>query len=112
MSRVSLPIRYSTAAGVLPPPSGSISAAEDDGMRDRTEPTRDRAIASPDVASGSTAPAQDRADGAGRQRAAPGASGGEPTPLDKVDDASDDSFPASDAPAWTGIRVGSPRSDR
>ena len=24
----------------------------------------------------------------------------------------DDSFPASDAPAWTGIRVGSPRSDR
>jgi hypothetical protein len=31
--------------------------------------------------------------------------------FDEVDDASDDSFPASDAPSWTGMRAGSPRSD-
>ena len=31
-------------------------------------------------------------------------------PLDRVDDASDDSFPASDPPAFTKMRVGSPKS--
>ena len=34
-----------------------------------------------------------------------------PVPLDRVDDASDDSFPASDPPAWTKMRVGSPKAD-
>ena len=30
-------------------------------------------------------------------------------PWDKVDDESEDSFPASDSPSWTGMRAGSPR---
>jgi hypothetical protein len=34
------------------------------------------------------------------------------SPLDSVDDASDDSFPASDAPSWSGLHVGAPRTDR
>ena len=81
-------------------------------MRDDTGDTRDRGVASPDATSAKAAPGQERGEGAERQPAARGASESTPPLLDKVDDASDDSFPASDAPAWTGIRVGSPRSDR
>jgi hypothetical protein len=80
-------------------------------MRDSTEPTGDRGVTLPEAASGNAAPGQERVAGAGRQPAARGTSWGAQPPLDKVDDASDDSFPASDAPAWTGIHVGSPRSD-
>jgi len=32
--------------------------------------------------------------------------------FDRVCDASDDSFPASDPPAWTGMRLGPPVSGR
>jgi len=81
-------------------------------MRDDTEGTRDRGLASPDATSGKAAPAREpveRAVSQGVERSTPIAAS---PALDKVDDASDDSFPASDAPAWTGIRVGSPRSDR
>jgi hypothetical protein len=77
---------------------GFIWAAEDEGMRDRSEREEGGG--------------QKREEGAARQRAAHDASRSASAPLDKVDDASDDSFPASDAPAWTGIHVGSPRSDR
>lgn len=66
---------------------------------------------SPEMASGRAASDQERVEGARRRLAAREGVGTDSAPLDKVDDASDDSFPASDAPAWTGIHVGSPRSD-
>jgi hypothetical protein len=81
-------------------------------MREDTGSSRERGVAPPDAASGRAAAGEERADGARRHREERAPSVSASPPLDKVDDASDDSFPASDAPAWTGIRVGSPRSDR
>ena len=81
-------------------------------MREDTGSSRERGVASPDSGSGRAAPGQDSREGAPRQSAERSPSLNAAPPLDKVDDASDDSFPASDAPAWTGVHVGSPRADR
>ena len=81
-------------------------------MYEKTDRMRDHDGASLDGPSGQVDAGEQSVERAGREMGAP-APPGDATPLfDKVDDASDDSFPASDAPAWTGMRAGSPRTDQ
>ena len=90
-----------------------MTAAENDTMQEDTRDIRAPESTSSTAGSGRVDRSTAEVASAKSRAAAPGPPVNVRAPsFDEVDDASDDSFPPSDAPPWTAMRAGSARSDR